>query len=154
MKAVGTDIQPSHQSVDQFFEISNFCDMLPLADVVVLCVPHTPDTEKMIGEEEFTLMRKDAFFINIARGAVVDETALIEALKSGQLGGAALDVFDEEPLPTDSPLWDMPNVIVSPHSASTSDRENERITELFIDNLIRFLDGKPLRNVLNTKLLY
>jgi len=85
---------------------------------------------------------------------VVDEPALIEALRSGKLSGAGLDVFAEEPLPAASPLWDMPNVLVSPHSASTSDRENMRITDLFVDNLKRYLAGEPLRNVLNPKLMF
>jgi len=117
-------------------------------------VPHTPQTEKMIGRKEFALLPRGAYFINTARGAVVDESALIEALQSGHLSGAALDVFAEEPLPLSSPLWEMPNVVVSPHSASTSDRENARITELFCDNLRRFLKGEPLRNVLNTERMY
>ena len=84
----------------------------------------------------------------------MDEPALIAALETGKLGGAALDVFEEEPLPAASPLWEMGNVLVSPHSASTSDRENERITALFCDNLRRYLDGRPLRNVLDVERLY
>jgi phosphoglycerate dehydrogenase-like enzyme len=84
--------------------------------------------------------------VNVGRGALVDEPALIAALQSGHLLGAGLDVFREEPLPADSPLWEMNNVIVCPHSASTSIRENERITALFCDNLRRFLDGQPLLN--------
>jgi phosphoglycerate dehydrogenase-like enzyme len=154
MRVIGTDLYPNEESVDQFFNLDKFREMLPLADVVVLCVPHTPDTEKMIGAREFAAMQKGAFFINIARGAIVDEAALIETLQSGHLSGAALDVFAEEPLPSDSPLWDMPNVIVSPHSASTSDRENMRLTEIFCDNLQRFLKDEPLRNVLNTELFF
>jgi len=154
MKVIGTDLYPMKEVVDQFFELENFREMLPMAEVVVLCVPHTPDTEKMVGEAEFAAMRKDTYFINIARGAVVDEPALIKTLQSGHLSGAALDVFAEEPLPADSPLWDMPNVIVSPHSASTSDRENMRLTGIFCDNLQRFLNNEPLRNVLNTELFF
>ncbi|MCJ7625233.1 MAG: hypothetical protein MUO76_17185, partial [Anaerolineaceae bacterium] len=113
-----------------------------------------PDTENMFAEKEFAAMQKGAYFINIARGAVVDELELIKALESGQLAGAALDVFEKEPLPAESPLWHMPNVIVSPHSASTSDRENMRVTELFCDNMLRYLNNEPLRNVLNTELLF
>ena len=103
----------------------------------------------MIGREELALLPRGAVLVNVGRGALVDEAALVEALRSGHLGGAALDVFDQEPLPTQSPFWAMPNVLVSPHSASTSDRENERITDLFCDNLRRFLAGEPLRNVLD-----
>jgi phosphoglycerate dehydrogenase-like enzyme len=108
----------------------------------------------MIGKAELALLKPGAYLINIARGAVVDEPALVEALRSGHLSGAALDVFDQEPLPASSPLWEMENVLVSPHSASTSDRENERLTDLFCDNLRRFLDSQPLRNVLNPDLYY
>ena len=154
MRVIGTNVQPVSQVVDIFCEPDRLHEMLPLAEYLVLAVPHTPSTEKMIGARELALLPRGAYFINIARGAVVDEPALIEALRSGHLGGAALDVFAEEPLPEGSPLWDMPNVLVSPHSASTSDRENARLTDLFCGNLRRYLAGEPLRNVLNTHLLY
>jgi phosphoglycerate dehydrogenase-like enzyme len=91
-------------------------------------------------------MQPHAVLINVARGQVVDERALIEALASGRLGGAALDVAEEEPLPHDNPLWDLPNVLISPHSASTVESENERIVDLFIENLRRWLDRRPLLN--------
>jgi phosphoglycerate dehydrogenase-like enzyme len=154
MTVIGTDVKPAPGAVDCYYEPSQLHAMLPQADVLVLMVPHTPQTEKMIGRKELALLPRGAYVINTARGAVVDEPALIEALQSRHLSGAALDVFAEEPLPPSSPLWDMPNVVVSPHSASTSDRENARITELFCDNLRRFLKGEPLRNVLNTELMY
>ncbi len=154
MTVIGADVKPSPQVVDRYYELGQLHAMLPLADVLTLSVPHTPQTEKMIGAKELALLPRGAYFINIARGMVVDESALIEALRSGHLSGAALDVFTEEPLPPSSPLWEMPNVLVSPHSASTSDRENGRIMDLFCDNLRRFLNGEPLRNVLNTELLY
>ena len=92
--------------------------------------------------------------LNLGRGGIVDEAALVDVLEEGHLYGAALDVFATEPLPADSPLWEMPNVLVSPHSASTSDRENARITDIFCDNMRRFMAGEPLRNVLDTELLY
>ena len=85
--------------------------------------------------------------VSIARGAVIDEPALIAALADGYLGGACLDVASVEPLPQESPLWDMQNVIISPHSASTVDRENAALTDIFCDNLRRWLDGRPLRNI-------
>ena len=154
MTVIGTDLRPAPEVVDRYYELPQLPAMLSQADVLVLMVPHTPQTEKLIGGKELALLPRGAYFINTARGAVVDEPALIQALRSGHLGGAALDVFAEEPLPPDSPLWGMPNVLVSPHSASTSDRENARITDLFCDNLGRFLNGQPLRNVLNTDLLY
>ena len=108
----------------------------------------------MLGAAELAMLPQGAVLINIGRGAVVDQEAMIAALRSGQLGGAALDVFEHEPLPAESPLWTLPNVLISPHSASTSDRENARLTDLICDNLRRYLDGRPLRNVLDTKLLY
>ena len=92
--------------------------------------------------------------INVGRGALVDEEALVAALRSGRLGGAFLDVFAQEPLPSHSPLWDMPNVVVSPHSASTSARENRRIVALFCENLRRDRAGEPLLNVLDVDRLY
>ena len=154
MRVIGTDLFPNTQAVEQFYKLEDLHQMLPQCDVLVLTVPHTPQTEKMIGAEQFNLLPDGAYFINIARGMVVDEPALIEALRSGKLSGAGLDVFAEEPLPPDNPLWDMPNVLVSPHSASTSDRENMRLTALFVDNLKRYLAGEPLRNVLNPELLF
>ncbi len=153
MKVIGTNAVPA-DVVDQFFPPERLPEMLPLADVLVLCVPHTPQTEKMIGRAELERLKPGCYLINIARGAVVDEPALIEALRSGHLSGAALDVFQEEPLPESSPFWDMENVLVNPHSASTSDRENERLADLFCQNLRLFLDGQPLRNVLNPQLYY
>ena len=96
----------------------------------------------------------DAILVNIARGDIVDEAALAEALASGRLRGAALDVFEQEPLPPESPLWDLPNVFVSPHSASTVAAENERIVELFQENIRRYLEGQPLLNLLDKELLY
>ena len=92
--------------------------------------------------------------INIARGVVVNEPALICALRSGHLAGAVLDVTQQEPLPADSPLWDLPNVLISPHSGSNVDSENRELTDLFCDNLHRYLAGRPLRNVLDPVLLY
>jgi phosphoglycerate dehydrogenase-like enzyme len=128
--------------------------LLPRADFVVLVMPHTDETDGMMGGDELAAMKQGSVLINIGRGSLVDEGALVDALRSGHLGGAYLDVFATEPLPDDSPLWDMPNVLVSPHSGSTSDRENRRITELFCENLRRYLEGRPLKNVLDPARLY
>ena len=117
------------------------------ADALVLACPYTPETHRLIGGHELAALPRGAFLVNISRGQVVDEEALTSALSSGHLGGAALDVFEVEPLPRDSSLWEMPNVLVSPHSASTVLSENGLIIDLFIDNLQRYLDGRPLRNV-------
>jgi len=145
---------PSAHQVDELYPPTAFRNLLPRAEFLVLVSPHTKETEGVMGSREFDLLPRGAVLINIGRGALVDEDALIGALQSGHLAGAALDVFATEPLPKDSPLWTMSNVLVSPHSASTSDRENGRLTALFCDNLRRFLDGQPLRNVLDVGKLY
>lgn len=140
--------------IDKLFDRVDLHEMLRVADFLVLAAPHTPETEGIIGERELAVLKPTAVLINIGRGALVDEDALIRALEEKRLAGAALDVFREEPPPQDSPLWDMPNVIISPHSASTVAQENARITEIFCDNLRRYLSGRPLRNVLDKKKLY
>jgi glyoxylate/hydroxypyruvate reductase A len=155
MRVVGTrqsDVPVS--DVDRVFRPSELRAMLPEADYLVLAVPHTSETEGMIGAAELSLLKPTAVLINIGRGQLVDEDALVRALQEERLAGAALDVFRAEPPPPESPLWEMPNVIVSPHSASTVTQENARITELFCDNLRRYLDGRPLRNVLDVEKLY
>ena len=151
MRVIGVKRSPSGAApqdlhLDQLYGPADLHRALTQAQNLVLIAPHTPDTEGMIGAAELALLPPGALFINIGRGALVDEPALVDALQSGRLLGAGLDVFREEPLPLSSPLWDMDNVIVSPHSASTSARENERITDLFCANLRLFLDGRPLRN--------
>jgi len=132
---------------------------LPRADFLVLATPHTDETEGMMGEAELRALPPGAVLINVGRGSLVDEPALVQALTpppagTGHLGGAWLDVFATEPLPAESALWTLPNVVVSPHSASTSDRENTRITDIFCENLRRDREGEPLRNVLDTQRLY
>ncbi len=123
-------------------------EVLPRVDAVVLICPHTPETEGMMGAAEFARMRRGSLLVNIGRGALVDEDALIAALRSGHLGGAALDVASVEPLPEGNALWDLPNVFITAHSASTVDKENDRLTDLFCENLRRFLANEPLVNVL------
>jgi glyoxylate/hydroxypyruvate reductase A len=140
--------------VDKLFDRAELHSMLREADFLVLAAPHTPETEGIIGKAELAVLKPSAVLINIGRGALVDEDALIRALQEKRLAGAALDVLRDEPPPQDSPLWDMPNVIISPHSASTVTQENARITEIFCDNLRRYLSGQPLRNVLDKKRLY
>jgi phosphoglycerate dehydrogenase-like enzyme len=120
---------------------------LPNTDYLVLIAPDTAETKNMFDRRRLALLPSRAVVINIGRGTLIDEPAMIEMLQDGRLRGAALDVFAKEPLPADSPFWTMPNVIVSPHSASTVVQENERIVDLFIDNLHRYLDGRPLVNV-------
>jgi len=159
MHVIGTKrttegIDPESLGVEELYPCNDLKPMLSQADFVILCIPHTSETVGLIGEDELKSMKRGAVLINIARGVIVDQPALIDALKSGHLGGAALDVATPEPLPADNPLWDMPKVIISPHSASAVDSENAKLTELFCDNLRRYLDGRPLRNVLDKNLLY
>jgi phosphoglycerate dehydrogenase-like enzyme len=129
-------------------------ELLPQADAVCVTLPLTDETRGLLDREAIGLMKPGAIFVNVGRGGVVDEDALAEALADGRLAGAALDVFAREPLPADSPLWTLPNVILSPHTAALSVHENERIAELFCDNLRRYLAGEPLRNRVDPEVFY
>lgn len=121
-------------------------EMLGQCDAVAITAPATPETFHLIDAKALAAMRPGALLINIARGSLVDESALVEALRSGRLGAAALDVFETEPLPEESPLWDLPNVYISAHSSVSTDRYLEDILELFADNLTRYVRGQALRN--------
>ena len=120
--------------------------MLPRADHVALCLPLTGETRGIIGEAELRAMRPTAFIYNVGRGASIDADALLRALREGWIAGAGLDVTDPEPLPADSPLWDLPNVILSQHTSGSSPRNADRITDIMVDNMSRYLQGAPLRN--------
>jgi phosphoglycerate dehydrogenase-like enzyme len=130
--------------------------VLAEADAVVLATPHTPATEGMIDRAAIAAMKRGIVLVNIARGAVIDEAAMIAALRDGRIAYAGLDVAAVEPLPPDSPLWDMPNVMVSPHSASTAPSENAKIAAIFCANLTHFLAGRrdKLINVLDKHRMY
>jgi phosphoglycerate dehydrogenase-like enzyme len=132
--------------VDEQVPPAQLEQLLAQSDFVVLACPLTKETEGLIGERELRAMKPDAVLINVARGRVVDETALVRALRDGWIGGACLDVFATEPLPEDSPLWDMPNVVVTPHNSAVSPLNMERAMAIFVDNLGRLVSGKPLRN--------
>ena len=123
--------------------------MLQEADFVVLAAPTTNNTRRLMNAERLAHMKPDAWLINVGRGALVDESALIQALRSKTFGGAALDVFDTEPLPADSPLWGFENVIITPHVAGMTDKIWERHFEYFSQNLRLFLGGKPLLGVVD-----
>jgi glyoxylate/hydroxypyruvate reductase A len=159
MRVIGTKrrtegVDPASVNVEELHPWTDLHPMLNQADYVVLICPHTNETHGLIGEAELAAMKKGSVLINIARGTIVNEPALIRTLQSGHLGGLASDVFWTEPLPPESPFWDMPNVIISPHSASTADTENAKLTDIFVDNLNRYLEGKPMRNLLDKKTLY
>ncbi len=129
-------------------------ELLAWADFVVLAVPLTAETHHLIGAAELAAMRSTAYLINIARGEVVDHAALLQCLQNRGLAGAALDVFDPEPLPADSPFWELDNVVITPHISGYMPQYFDRMLELFEDNLERFLAGKPLRNVVDKRLGY
>jgi phosphoglycerate dehydrogenase-like enzyme len=132
--------------------LSELPALLSAADFVVLALPLTPATAGIISAAELGLMRDDAWIVNLGRGRLIDEPALVAALTDGSIGGAALDVFTEEPLPPGSPLWDLPNVIVSPHMSGDSRGWDTALTSLFLDQLKRYLAGQPLRNVVDKHL--
>jgi phosphoglycerate dehydrogenase-like enzyme len=133
---------------------SSIDELVAEADAVVITLPLTDETRGLISRRTIARMREGAIVVNVGRGGVIEEEALIEALVSGKLAGAALDVFAEEPLPATSPLWALENVIVSPHTSALSWHENERIVELFADNLRRYLEGEKLRSRVRTSVFY
>ncbi len=136
---------------EKYYTFDQLHDMLQECDVVVVSVPLTTETKAMFNAEAFQAMKESAFFVNIARGDVCDETALISALKQKQIAGAALDVFQQEPLPATSPLWDLPNVLMSPHDSGVTPHYNERAATIFEANLRRYLAGQPLYNLVDKK---
>ncbi|MCP4514378.1 MAG: D-2-hydroxyacid dehydrogenase, partial [Delftia sp.] len=137
---------PQGSIPERFYRPHELREMLAQCDYVLLAVPLTDATRRLIGPDELRAMRSTAFLINIARGGVVDEPALIQALAEGWIGGAGLDVFAQEPLPPDSPLWGMENVILSPHIAGSTPHYHARAADVFAENLRRYLAGEPLLN--------
>jgi phosphoglycerate dehydrogenase-like enzyme len=123
--------------------------LLPLADFVILTVPHTPATEGFMNRTRFQRMKRSAFFINIGRGMTTRLDDLVAALRAGEIAGAGLDVFEQEPLPADHPLWTMPGVLITPHTAGHGPFLDDRRFQVLLDNCRRFLAGEPLRNVVD-----
>ena len=119
------------------------------ADFVILTVPHTPETEGFMNRARFQEMKKTAFFINIGRGMTTRLDDLVEALRAGEIAGAGLDVYEQEPLPAEHPLWTMPGVLLTPHTAGYGPYLDERRYEIILDNCRRFLAGQPLRNLVD-----
>jgi D-2-hydroxyacid dehydrogenase (NADP+) len=128
--------------------------ILPISDFLVVAAPMTDDTRGMIGARELSRLPSHAVVVNVARGGIVDEEALVAALRDGRLRGAGLDVFAREPLPEDSPLWTMPNVLVTPHVSGVTHRFWRRETELIVENVRRWLDGRPLLNIVDKQAGY
>lgn len=144
MTVVGTKRDPdtAPETVDEVYSPDGLFEVLGRSDYVLLSCPLTPETRGLVGREELGTMKGDAVLVNVARGEVVDEEALIYALQQGGIRGAALDVFEEEPLPPESPLWDLPNVVVTPHMAGSTPHKFERIAEIFAANYEAVADGR------------
>jgi phosphoglycerate dehydrogenase-like enzyme len=135
--------------VDRVYAPEDTGALLREADYVVALLPLTPETRGRMGEREFRLMKPSAVFINVSRGPIVQEAALVRALREGWIAGAGLDVFDTEPLPSDHPLYEFPQVIISPHVSGITPRFFERIAAIFAANIRRYLSGEPLANVVD-----
>lgn len=142
--------KPTH--VEELWPADQLERLLPLCDIVILCVPLNSQTLGMFGEREFSLMKPGSLFVNVARGQVVQEDALVAALESGHLCGAALDVTEIEPLPETSKLWHMPNVVITPHVGAQSAKRADDTTDLVCENLRRYFSGRPLLNLVDKQL--
>ncbi len=152
---LGTRRQPGHvEHVDEVHPITDLAELVSRADAIVFTLPGTTDTDNLYNETMVAATKPGAIIVNVGRGTVIDEPGLIKGLESGHLGSAFLDVFAVEPLPAESPLWDMPQVVVAPHTAALSPHEDRRIAELFAKNLRRLLDGEDLLNVVDTQRFY
>ena len=147
--AVDPETVEAPSFVHEVWQMDRFHELLAQSDVVAICAPLTPETHGMFNDAAFQAMQSHALLVNVTRGKIVDGPALLRALNNGSIGGAGLDVTPEEPLPTDSPLWDMPNVIITPHVAGGSPIRLDRTVGLFCDNLERILVGKPLLSIID-----
>jgi phosphoglycerate dehydrogenase-like enzyme len=157
MRVVGVRRNPAGEEVPGVEEVQapdRLAELAAQANDIAVTLPLTEATRRLVDAEVLAALRPGGVFVNVGRGGVVDEVALIEQLRDGTLAGAALDVFEHEPLPADSPLWTLPNVILSPHSAALVTAEPVRVMELFRDNLRRYLEGEPLRNRVDLRAFY
>lgn len=157
-KALGMKVMAIRESpskgpgpADAVYGLAQLDELLPKADFVLLCTPVTPATTGIINKERLNKMKFGAYLINVARGPLIDDAALVEALQQQRIAGAALDVFTEEPLPAQSPFWSLENVLITPHTAAVTEKLWERHYELIVENLNRFLAGKPLLNEVDKK---
>jgi phosphoglycerate dehydrogenase-like enzyme len=145
---------PGDDAVTEVWSVSRLHEMLGRADVVVIAAPYTRETHHLIAAAAIAAMQPDAYLIAVSRGGIVDEAALVEAMRAGHLAGAGLDVTEKEPLPADSPLWEIPNLILTPHSAGASGAKERRVVEVFRENLIRFAKGDELMNLVDKRAGY
>ena len=140
--------------IDKFFDKTDLLEMAKLVDYLILVAPQTSETNEIVNSKIFDVMKTSSYIINIGRGSLINENHLISAIENNNISGAALDVFAKEPLPPDSKLWSLENLILFPHSASTTYDENKRIVSLFCKNIELFMNDKPLINQFNRKTLY
>lgn len=148
MHVIGVRRRPRGDEPCETWPVSRLHDLLPLVDDLVLTAPLNDESHHLIGATELALLKPGAHLVNVGRGAVIDEAALVATLQSGHVGGAALDVFEVEPLPAESPLWEMDNVIITPHSSGNTDLAIARTFQIFTDNLAAYVAGRPLHNEL------
>ncbi|GIW03745.1 MAG: hydroxyacid dehydrogenase [Thermomicrobiales bacterium] len=139
---------------EEVWPVDRLADLLRASDVVVVAAPYTKQTHHLLGEAEIAMMKPDAYLITVSRGGIIDEAALVKAMQSGHLAGAGIDVTEREPLPPDSPLWDLPNVIITPHLAGSSAQKERRCVEILRENLLRYQRGEPLINVVDKRAGY
>ncbi|MGI8414715.1 MAG: D-2-hydroxyacid dehydrogenase [Nakamurella sp.] len=151
---VNTSGRGSSGAVDEYATAERLPELAGGADVLVITLPDTGATRGMVNTDVLSALPPGAIVVNVGRGSVIDESALIERLQAGHLAGAALDVTEQEPLAPTSPLWELPNVILSPHTAALSPHENQRIVTLFIDNVHRLMTGRDVRNRVTAAKIY
>jgi phosphoglycerate dehydrogenase-like enzyme len=151
MRVIATDAKPMHRPdfVDELHDPSWLMEMVPQADVLMSAAPLTKLTKEMFNTEVFEKIKRDAYFINVSRGGLVQQTALIHALKNKKIRGAGLDVTTPEPLPSDHELWTCPNLVITPHNSSVADVRNQRMLALAVENVRRYTLGLPLMNVVD-----
>lgn len=151
MKVIAVREHPekSGEGADEVFGAADLDKLLPQADFILITAPLTAATRNLFNRERLAKLKSDAYLVNVSRGPLIDESALADALRQNKIGGAALDVFTEEPLPADSPLWALDNLLITPHTAALTEKLWERHYALIGENLRRYFDGKPLRNVVD-----
>ena len=151
MKVVAVDAHPVSKPdfVDSLWTMDRLDELVEVADVVLTSCPYTEETHHLINADRIARMKPTAILVNIARGGIVDEDALTVALLEGRIAGAGLDVCETEPLPADSPLWEVPNLVITPHCGGMGPARMGRLTRFFCDNLRRYLAGEPLQNVVD-----
>lgn len=154
VKAVDANEVPANEHVESVWRLDRLHDLLRECDVLAIAVPITPETRRMIGETEIRLLKRGSYVMVVSRGGIVDEKALLAALTDGHLAGAGLDVTETEPLPPDNPLWDAPNLIITPHISGGSTLTTEIMWSIFHENVGLFVRGQPLKNVTNKRLGY